>query len=195
MAHYVAEMMIRAKSAPTSEREQAEHECAQAILDLWAEAAAFPRGLAPFESIDRVVDTLDSLGPDAPPRYHNQLWRALEARSGAKNDEIGTLLENASAIDRTARTLIHHVLALASHVAGRESAEWLELARQLDEEDPLTELRIRLVRAGVQRTSWEEHRVAELESRIAQLEQFSAASNVLRRGLVKALEAAKAKVR
>lgn len=177
-----------------SERRQAEHECAQAILDLWAQTAAFPSALAPFGSIDRVVEALDSLGPDGPPRYHNQLWRSLKARSSTQKDEIGALLETASAIDRTARSLIHHVLALASHVAGRESAEWLELARQLDEEEPLTELRIRLVRAGVQRTSLEEHRVAELESRIAQLEQFSAVSDALRRELANALEAAKARV-
>lgn len=194
MAHYVAELMVRAKNAPASEREQAEHECAQAILDLWAQAAAFPSAHTPFESIDRVVEALDSLSPHGRPRYHNELWRALKARSGTKNDEIGGLLETASAIDGTARSLIHHVLALASHIAGRESSEWLELARQLDEEDPLTGLRIRLGRVGVHQASLEEHRVAELESRIAQLEQFSAASDALRRELAKALEAAKAKV-
>lgn len=195
MAHYVAELIVRAKSAPAAERAQAEHECAQAILDLWAEAAAFPRSQGPFDSVDRVIDALHSLGPDGLPRYHNAVWRALEARRGAEDDQIGRLLETASGIDRTARALIHHVLAMASHVAGRESAEWLELARQLDEEDPLTELRIRLVRAGMQRTSLEEHPVAELESRLAQLEQFAATADALRRELVAALETAKAKVR
>lgn len=194
MAHYVAELIVRAQTAPASEREQAEHECARVILDLWGQAAAFPSAHPPFESIDRVAETLESLDPHGRPRYHNDLWRALEARSGTKRDEIGTLLETASAIDGAARNLIHHVLAQASHVAGRDSSDWLELAQQLDEEDPLTELRIRIVGAGVKEASLEEHRVAELESRIAQLEQFSAASDALRRELAKALESAKAKV-
>ena len=195
MAHYVAELILRAKSAPAEERLQAEHECAQAILDLWAQAAAFPGQHRPFDALDRVIGALDSLGPDKPPRYHNELWRALDAQRGAKDDQISALLQIASGIDQTARALIHHVLAMASHVAGRESADWAELAGQLDEEDPLTELRIRLVRVGVQRTSLEEHRVSELESRVAQLEQFAATADALRRELGAALEAAKAKLK
>lgn len=193
MAHYVAELIVRARAAPASERERAEHECAQAILDLWGKAAAFPTAHPPFESIDRVAEALESLDPHGQPRYHNDLWRALKARSRTKSDEVGTLLETASAIDGAARNLIHHVVAHASNIAGRDCSDWLKLVQQLDQEDPLTELRIRIVEAGVKEASLEEYRVVELESRIAQLEKFSAASDALRRELRKALETAKAK--
>ncbi len=191
MAHYVAELMVRAEHATLPERDEVQQLCAHAILDLWAQARAFPAKRAAFESIDRVIEAVDSLHPDGGPHYRNDLWRALDARATNGDSEVEELLTTALGIDGAARNLIHHVLAHAAHAAGRDSAEWLELAQHLDEEDPLTELRIRIVRAGREEAQLKNYRIEQLEKRIAQLEHFAAATQALKTSLVESLAAAK----
>lgn len=192
MAHYVAELMVCAKAAPLPEREKAQQLCARAILDLWAQARAFPAKSRAFESIDRVIEAIDSLHPDSGPHYRNDLWRALDARANDGDSEVEKLLTTAMGIDGMARNLIHHVLAHASRAAGRDSAEWLELAQHLDEEDPFTGLRIRIVRLGGDEAQLKKHRIEQLEKRVAQLEHFDAATQALKTSLVESLAAAKA---
>lgn len=192
MAHYVSELMVRAEHAPLPERDEAQQSCARAILDLWAQARSFPAKRTAFESIDRVIECIDSLHPDGGPHYRNNLWRALDARANDGDIEVEKLLATALGIDGAARNLIHHILAHASRAAGRDSAEWLELAQNLDEEDPLTELRIRIVSAGQEEAQLKTHRIEQLEKRIAQLEHFSAAAQALKTSLTESLAAAKA---
>lgn len=193
MAHYVAELMVRAEHAPLPKREEAQQSCACAILDLWEQTRSFPAKRTAFDSIDRVIECIDSLHPDGGPHYRNNLWRALDARANDGDMEVENLLATALGIDGAARNLIHHILAHASRAAGRDSAEWLELAQNLDEEDPLTELRIRIVRAGRDEAEIKNHRIEQLEKRIAQLEHFSVAAQALKTSLVESLTAAKDK--
>lgn len=192
MVHYVAELMVRAKHAPLSERDEAQQSCARGILNLWEQARAFPAKRTAFESIDRVIEAIDSLHPDGGPRYRNDLWRALDARANNEDSEVEKLLTTALGIDGAARNLIHHVLAHASRAAGQDSQEWLELAQHLEEEDALTELRIKIVMAGRDEAQLKNHRIEQLEKRIAQLEQFAAAAEALKASLVESLLAAKA---
>lgn len=192
MAHYVAELMVRAEQGPLSERDEAKQSCASAILDLWAQARAFPKEITPFDSIDRVIEAIASLHPEGEPHYLNNLWRALDARANSGDNEIDKLLMIAFGIDGAARNLIHHVLAHASSAAGRESAEWLALAQQLDEIDSITELRIRIVRAGQDEAQLRNRSIELLEKRIAQLEYFAAATQALKTSLVESLAATKA---
>ncbi|WP_184643576.1 AVAST type 3 anti-phage proein Avs3b [Xanthomonas sp. 3307] len=192
MAHYVAELMLRAEHAALSDRDEARQACASAILDLWGHARAFPAKSSAFESIDRVIETIGSLHPDGGAYYRNDLWRALDARADEGDSEVEKLLTLALGIDGAARNLIHHVLAQASRAAGRDSAEWLELAQHLDEEDPLTGLRIRIVRMGKDEARLKEHRIEQLEKRIAQLEYFALATQTLKKSIMESLEAAKA---
>jgi hypothetical protein len=192
MAHYVAELIVRAEHAPLPKLDEARQSCARAILKLWAQAQAFPVKRTAFESIDRVIETIDSLHPDGSPHYRNDLWRALDVRANNGDSEVEKLLTTALWIDGAARNLIHHILAHASRAAGRDSAEWLALAQHLDEDDPFTELRIRIVIAGRDETQLKNHRIEQLEKRIAQLEQFSAATESLRTSLVESLAEAKA---
>lgn len=192
MAHYVAELMVRAQHAAPPERDEAQQSCARAILDLWAQARAFPAKRTAFESIDRVIEVIDSLHPDGGPHYRNEIWRALDARVNNGGSEVERFLTTALVIDDAARNLIHHVLAHASHAAGRDNAEWLELAKQLDEEDLVTELRIRIVTAGRDEAQLRNRHIEQLEKRIAQLEYFSAATQTLKASLVESLATAKA---
>lgn len=192
MAHYLAELMVRAKNASLPERDQAQASCAHVILDLWAQARAFPVKRAAFDSIDRVIETIDSLDPDGGPHYRNDLWRALDVRANGGDCEIETLLKTALRIDGAARNLIHHVLAHAARIAGRESAEWLELAEHLDGQDPLTKLRIRIVSMGQDESQLKNYRIERLESRIAELEHFAAAAEALKTSLIELLDAARA---
>lgn len=194
MAHYVAELMVRAETAPLSERDEAQQSCAHAILGLWERARAFPSRSMAFESIDRVIETIASLHPDGGPRYRNDVWRALDAHAKGGDSEVEKLLVFAMGIDGAARNLIHHVLADASRVAGRDNAEWLELAERLEDEDPLTEIRVRIGWAGLGEAQLISHRVEQLEKRIAQLEHFSAATQALKTSLVDSLAATKAAI-
>lgn len=192
MAHYVAELMVRAEHAAPPDRDEAEQACARAIMDLWALVRAFPAKGTAFESIDRVIEAIDSLHPDGGAYYRNDLWRALDTRASKGDGEVETLLTTALGIDGAARNLIHHVLAHAARAAGRDSAEWLELAQRLDEDDPLTELRIRIVGAGQDEAQLKNHRIEQLEKRIEQLEHFASAAQALKTNLVESLEAAEA---
>lgn len=191
MAHYVAELMVRAENAALPERDEAQQLCARAILDLWAQARAFPAKRTAFESIDRVIEAIESLHPDSGPHYRNNLWRSLDACATNEDSKVDELLAAAFGIDGAARNLIHHVLAHAAHTAERDSTEWLKLAESLDEEDPLTELRIRIARAGQSEAQLKDHRVEQLEQRIAQLEYFESATQAIKASLVESLAAAK----
>jgi hypothetical protein len=191
MAHYVAELMLRAKHAPLPKREEAEQSCARAILDLWAQAQFFPAKRTAFDSVDRVIECIDSLHPDGGPHYLNNIWRALQARTHDGGIEVENFLQTAVAIDGAARSLIHHILAQALHAAGRDNAEWLELAQNLKEEDAFTELRMKIVREAWDEAEIKNLRVEQLEKRIAQFEDFSAAAQALKTSLLESLAAAK----
>ena len=192
MAHYVAELLVSAENATPSGRDEARWLCAQSILQVWEQARRFPARIAGFEAIDRVIETMESLHPDGGPHYRNDLWRSLEGLAANGDDEVGELLATAHAIDGIARNLVHHTLSLAAHRAGRDSVEWLELAKALDDEDPLTELRIRIVTVGHEQAQLDKYRTDELECRIAQLDHFVNATELLRASLVESLATAKA---
>lgn len=187
MAHYVAELIVRAEHAGPAERDEATKVCSRAILDLWAQAAAFPTKRRAFSSIDRVIEVLSSLHPDAEPYYRNELWRALDVRACGGDSSVESLLVTALGIDSGARSLIHYVLGEAARVAGRDSAEWLELAQRLERDDPITELRIRLGTMGQEEEELKSSRIEELEKRIVQLEHFAAAAEALKQSLAESL--------
>lgn len=187
MAHYVAELMVRAEHAAPDQRGEAMQVCSRAILDLWAQAAAFPAKRTAFSSIDRVIEVISSLHPDAEPYYRNELWRALDVRASSGDSAVENLLVTALGIDHGARSLIHYVLAEAAREAGRGSAEWLELAQRLERDDPITELRIRLVTMGQEEAELKSSRIEELEKRIVQLEHFAAAAGALKQSLAESL--------
>ncbi|KAF1694718.1 hypothetical protein CSC65_08460 [Pseudoxanthomonas daejeonensis] len=190
MAHYVAELMVRAQHAPLPEREDAQRACALAILDLWAVARAFPAKKAAFESIDQVIEAMASLHPEGGPRYRNSLWHGLDARASCGDSEVQSLLTTASEIDAAARNLIHYILAHASRIAGQDCADWLELAQHLDDDDPVTQLRIRIVRTGRDEAELKHHRIEQVQKRISQLDQLASATQALKTSLVESLAAA-----
>lgn len=192
MAHYIAELIVRAEQAAPAQQREAQEECARAIMDLWALARAFPVERGMFDSVDRIIEVIESLHPDAGPYYRNDRWRALEARASGEGSEIDELLKTALGIDGIARSLIHHVLTLAARVAGRESAEWLEFAQDLEDDAPHTELRVRVVAMGREQESLDRYRIQQLEKQIAQLDQFCAAAQLLRTSLMDSLAEAEA---
>lgn len=194
MAHHIAELIIRAENAPLPKRDQVRYECACAILDLWSRVRAFPAEDGPFESVDRVIEVVDSLHPDASPYYRNNMWRALEDPPANAHNEVESLLTAALAIDRAARNLIHPLLSEAARVAGEECAEWLELTQQLDDDDPISKLRVRLIKAGQEEATLQTYRIDQLQRRIEQLNHFAAVADVLKKSLIEALEAAQTRI-
>ena len=72
MAHYIAELMIKAEDAKGDEQEATQRKCVEAILMLWKHRAALPRGVRPFEAFEDVIKTLERLNPD-----NKNSWMAL----------------------------------------------------------------------------------------------------------------------
>lgn len=126
MAHYVAELMVRAGAARADEQPGAQKLCFEAILQLWSHRAQLPSGKQPFEELDPVMRAIESLDPENErPRYFRPV---TDAEAPDEEHTARKLIEFAEAIDSTARILIGACLAEAAEAALDKSKPWVELA-------------------------------------------------------------------
>lgn len=120
MAHYLAELMERARTAAEPARHLAQKEAAALILELWRYRTYLP-GKYPLASFDHVLCTLERLSGSAP-------WPSLSPRL---TSEVGSehplvhWLNRAEAIDHAARTVIRSCLQLAIAAAAESEGKWL----------------------------------------------------------------------
>jgi len=105
MAHYVAELIAEAETAPASDKKQLTAACAEEILKLWAHRQQFPGGFRPFNDFEPVLRTLESLDLDPRfPRYFNRL--IADEDSEAEGAEATEWRKIAIGVDSTAKLLI-----------------------------------------------------------------------------------------
>jgi len=64
MAHFIAEKMLEASNNKGKAKIQAERECFDTILKVWAHRQHFPRDHRPLESFEKIAQTLAVLGRD-----------------------------------------------------------------------------------------------------------------------------------
>jgi hypothetical protein len=128
MAHYVAELIKAAETASDDERQAKMVACASAILDLWERRGRFPNGMRPFQELDGILRTLESLDLDrTTPRYYPS---PLDLTRDEGDAEAREWLNAAKGLDYSARLLIRYCLARAAESALDRSKEWVSLAEE-----------------------------------------------------------------
>ncbi len=124
MAHYIAELICEAEQASSTEKPAKLQACFEAILNIWAHRYAMPNGQRPFEEIELVIQTIESLNPEnGAPRYFREARSALD-----ENAEMGPWLTLIDELDHSARILTRFCLTRAAHSALDKSMEWVALA-------------------------------------------------------------------
>lgn len=152
MAHHLAGLIAAAREAPAEQKVECEERCRAAILDVWRHRNCLPEGRRPFEPLERVVDTLAALDPDAErPFYHRTVLQFedfddfdLPRDPPPRRPDY---LEKARRFDTTARAVIRHLIALAVEAAPDKTQEWVLLAKKAKLDAPDVATIVRLVRA------------------------------------------------
>jgi hypothetical protein len=138
MAQYIAELIHRFETSPNEIRDEVESETRDAILEIWAHRATFPKYARPYSSFDYVFAGLERLGEDQPWRFSRILGPEALPNEGAV--EANLFLKAALDIEREVREVIVTTVALASGVA-QEEEPWLALARQVAEAEEVSAIR------------------------------------------------------
>jgi len=134
MAHYIAERIAEAESAPVSDKKELEAACAEEILKIWAHRQQLPRGFRPFNDFEPVLRTLETL--DLNPRFPRYFDRLI---ANEEDEEEGTEAKEwhkiAVGIDSAAKVLIRVCLAAAVEKAADRSRPWVALAESVSAEN------------------------------------------------------------
>lgn len=181
MAHHLASLITAAREAPLDRRAECEERCRAAILDIWRHRNCLPEGRRPFEPLERVVDTLAALDPDAKrPFYHRTVLQFEDFDDfnlpGDPVPRRPDYLQKACRFDETARAVIRHLIALAVEAEPDKTQEWVRLATEAKLNTPDVALIVRLVRARERIDP--EHRAdpelvtKTLRSRLLEMDEF-----------------------
>lgn len=181
MAHHLAERISAAQSAVPADRQEAEAECAEAVLRVWRHRYMLPTGSRPFEDLEAIASSIASLDPDADPFRYHAAARAMAAL--ATEPEVKQWLELAQGFDYAARLLIQLCLQSAAAQTLDGAHEWVVLAENaradLGAELPI----IRFVTPGEEQDDPSTLRAAavreQLEDRLHRLTHFTSAAQAL----------------
>ncbi|RFC31658.1 MAG: hypothetical protein DID92_2727745667 [Candidatus Nitrotoga sp. SPKER] len=144
MAHYIAELINDTENASAEERPTKMRACSEAILSLWKHRHELPSGKRPFETLEPILRTLESLDPnDDTPRYFRTVRSAAE--EGDDDGDTKSWLKIIDGLDYSAKILIRYCLSQAAKNALDKSAEWVLLAEAVGEEDGIEFPVIRII--------------------------------------------------
>lgn len=175
MAHYIAELIQNAVKASSEERPAKMQACCHAILTLWSHRHTLANGKRPFEELEPLLRTLESLDPEGnTPRYFRSV-RGI-ANDAEESKETKSWLKLIDGLDYSARILIRYCLTQATQTALNQSMEWVALAEAVGVDESADYLLIRVLsdedRILKASDSGEEVR-KQVEGRIDQLEAFA----------------------
>jgi len=194
MAHYIAELIEEAETAKVEERPAKFAQCADTILKLWERRYQLPNGKRPFEDLEPILRTLESLDPtDGTPRYFRSPRTAVDET--AQNAETRKWLGLAEGLDYSARILIRYCLTQAAQTAVDKSKDWVVLAEAAGLEDgiDLSVIRIIMDERALTKAGEPDDRARKLlEDRIKRLDGFKAMADALASDLRRQLEQAHA---
>jgi len=190
MAHYIADLILKAESARGDREDIAKRECASAILDLWRHRLELPSGKRPFQELEPVVRAVESLDPENNvPRYFRAALPPKDET--ADTDDQKRWLDLADGIDHTAKVLIGFCLAEAANASLEKTKEWVRLAATVGD-DSAPEIVIRFIvdtaNAGSEADPNEPIRCI-LKDRIARLRGFLDTAEKLSNELQRRLDA------
>jgi len=191
MAHYIADLIVKAESAPSEEKQVAEDRCFEAILALWKHRAELPNGKRPFEDLEPVVRAIESLDPENDTARYFRSVRPPRSE-GKEKTEVDRWLDTAAGLDYSARILIAYCLAEAARAAVDKSEEWVKLAEAASVEDGSPELVIRFVSSNAELGNEPDGNGEirrQLEDRIERLKGFIKLAEAVAGDLTSRLEA------
>ncbi len=175
MAHYIAELIQDAENACAEERPARMQYCCDAILKIWKHRHTLSFGNRPFEELEPLLRTLESLDPDNDtPRYYRSVRAATD--DAEETNEIESWLEIVNGLDYSAKTLIRYFLTQAAQTTLNKSAEWVALAEAAGAEESAENLLVRMLSAEdrMLKASEPSDRERErIEDRIKRLEAFA----------------------
>jgi hypothetical protein len=139
MAHYVAGLIDDAATATQEDRPAKEARIRDAILELWAHRAEMPDGTRPFQELEPILRSLESLDPESSsyrypiliisPAQQPKKSSKKQGRTSKTTEPI-QWVETARSLDRSARVLIKYCLTRAAEAGLKKPAEWARLAEE-----------------------------------------------------------------
>ncbi len=189
MAHSIAELIHDVEASGSKDRPAKLAMCSDAILALWKHRHELPSGKRPFEDIEPIMRTLESLDlDDTTPRY----FRAQKTAADEEQDvEIANWLKLADSLDYSARLLIGYCLTRAAGASVDKSKEWVALAEKADADVSLEHPVVRFIsNAKDQLDSTELNDIARelIEDRLKRLAEFKKMAAALASDLQKQLK-------
>ncbi len=130
MAHHLARLIDEAKTAKGEEKAALEQKCFDAVLALWKHRNCLPHGYRPFEPAEGLLGTLEALDPDAPAPFYGRVmlqWDDLDEADRPTESEVSRF-EIVRRFDRSARTVIRHLLGCAVEDLPNDTREWVRRA-------------------------------------------------------------------
>lgn len=175
MAHYIAELIQDAEKASAEEKPAKMQACCDAILNLWKHQHVLPGGKRPFEELEPILRTLDSLDPENDtPRYFRSERAVVD--DAKENDETKSWLKLIDGLDYSAKILIRYCLTQAAQNALNKSLEWVSLAEAagVDESAEFPLVRVMFEDDNVLKASDpDEKERKHIEDRVERLESFA----------------------
>ncbi|MEH1770931.1 MAG: hypothetical protein V7L30_31765 [Nostoc sp.] len=131
MAHYVSEQIALAENTSDNEKTEARQRCFDTILKLWDHRLSLPNNRYPFESFERIFETLSRLDPENSSTYYfeNSHFENTENEDIPEDqtNEVQLWINVALSIDAAARVLIDTALKqAANHAEDEKIVAWLE---------------------------------------------------------------------
>jgi hypothetical protein len=180
MAHYIADLIQDAEKANNDEKPAKMQACCNAILSIWRHRHTLPNGKRPFEELEPILRSLESLDPE---NNHPRYFRLSSPTSEDDDKEVGTKfwLDFAHDLDFSAKVLIRFCLYQAMQNAVEKSTEWAVFAEAIGEDEgiELSVLRAIDERHLYDTSSNNELLKRTLDSRIDRLEEFAQTANKL----------------
>ena len=116
MAHYISELIEKAKNSSGEEKEKYEKECFETILKVWNEIDKVPNIEKPLKRFDDIQNLVQELSSDKKYRYFQ-----------TKHEDIDCVyLRLIKAIDGLSKKIIKKSLILGIERAAIDEKDWLE---------------------------------------------------------------------
>ena len=182
MAHHIAELINDVENSSYEKRPANADRCANAILHLWKHRHQLPNGKRPFEDMEPIMRTIESLDPnDDTPRFFRS--QRLEAEESVQSTKTKKWLKIIDGLNYSAKLLIGYSLKQASEKALDKSEKWVKLAEKIDLEDDIDLPVIRFITekdSQLEANESEDREKKRLEGRIDRLNGFIEMADALK---------------
>jgi len=175
MAHYIAELIQDAEQASPEERSVKLKTCCDEILHLWKHRHMLPSGKRPFEELEPLLRTIESLSSeDDAPRYFYSVRTSIDKIE--KKDDMNTWLKLIEGLDYSAKLLIRYCLTQAAQTMSNKTEEWATLAEEAGIDECMESSLLDMIwdeNSDLETVDFDVHEKKRIEGRIERLENFA----------------------